>query len=88
MPVAPSAPLGSAPVQPERAAARNDADPAVAGGISWRRNLYAITVAQVLAIIGFTLREPILPFYLKQLGASLDRRRDPLRRILRRGRRV
>lgn len=36
---------------------------------SWRRNLYAITIAQALAIVGFTLREPILPFYLKSLGS-------------------
>jgi MFS transporter, DHA1 family, multidrug resistance protein len=39
--------------------------------VSWRRNLYAITIAQWLAIVGFTLREPILPFYLKDLG-NLD----------------
>jgi len=26
--------------------------------VSWRRNLYAITIAQWLAIVGFTLREP------------------------------
>lgn len=39
--------------------------------VSWRRNLYAITIAQWLAIVGFTLREPILPFYLKELG-NLD----------------
>ena len=38
--------------------------------VSWRRNLYAITIAQALAIVGFTLREPILPFYLKHLGAT------------------
>jgi DHA1 family multidrug resistance protein-like MFS transporter len=36
--------------------------------ISWRRNLYAITLAQWLAIVGFSLREPIIPFYLKHLG--------------------
>ena len=42
---------------------------ASAAVISWRRNLYAITIAQALAIIGFSLREPILPFYLKDLGA-------------------
>ncbi len=38
--------------------------------ISWRRNLYAVTVAQALAIIAFSLREPILPFFIKDLGAS------------------
>lgn len=38
--------------------------------IAWRRNLYAITIAQALAIIGFTLRESFLPFYLKTLGAE------------------
>jgi DHA1 family multidrug resistance protein-like MFS transporter len=36
----------------------------------WKRNLYAITVAQALAIIGFSLRESFLPFYLKSLGAE------------------
>lgn len=36
----------------------------------WRRNLYAITIAQALAIIGFSLRESFLPFYLKSLGAE------------------
>jgi DHA1 family multidrug resistance protein-like MFS transporter len=36
----------------------------------WRRNLYAITIAQALAIIGFSLRESFLPFYLKSLGAD------------------
>lgn len=37
---------------------------------AWRRNLYAITIAQALAIIGFSLRESFLPFYLKTLGAD------------------
>jgi DHA1 family multidrug resistance protein-like MFS transporter len=36
----------------------------------WRRNLYAITIAQALAIMGFSLRESFLPFYLKSLGAD------------------
>lgn len=39
--------------------------------ISWRRNLYALWVAQTLAILGFGLRDAFLPFYLKQLG-TLD----------------
>jgi DHA1 family multidrug resistance protein-like MFS transporter len=38
--------------------------------ISWRRNLFAVTVAQALAIIAFSLREPILPFFIKELGAD------------------
>jgi DHA1 family multidrug resistance protein-like MFS transporter len=38
--------------------------------ISWKRNLYAITLAQAIAIIAFSLREPILPFFLKELGAE------------------
>ncbi len=37
--------------------------------ISWRRNLYALWVAQTLAIVGFTLRDSYLPFFLKDLGA-------------------
>lgn len=38
--------------------------------ISWRRNLYALWIAQMLAIIGFSLRDAFLPFYLKDLGAD------------------
>lgn len=38
--------------------------------ISWRRNLFAVTIAQALAIIAFSLREPILPFFIKDLGAD------------------
>lgn len=38
--------------------------------ISWRRNLYAIVIAQTLAIVGFSLRVPFLPFYLEDLGAA------------------
>ncbi len=37
--------------------------------ISWRRNLYALWIAQTLAIVGFTLRDSYLPFFLKELGA-------------------
>ena len=77
MPVASAAPLGAPPVDPQPAAPASADDPAAAHGISWRRNLYAITAAQALAIVGFTLREPILPFYLKELGAAstVDRTR-------------
>lgn len=38
--------------------------------ISWRRNLYALWIAQMLTIIGFSLRTPFLPFYIKDLGAE------------------
>jgi DHA1 family multidrug resistance protein-like MFS transporter len=37
---------------------------------SWRRNLYALWVAQVLAIVGFTLRDSFLPFFLRDIGAE------------------
>jgi DHA1 family multidrug resistance protein-like MFS transporter len=36
--------------------------------ISWRRNLYALWAAQMLAIIGFSLRIPFQPFFLGDLG--------------------
>ncbi len=36
--------------------------------IPWKRNLYALWIAQTLAIVGFSLRVPFLPFYLKDLG--------------------
>lgn len=38
--------------------------------IAWRRTLYAIWIAQLLAIVGFSLRVPFLPFYLDELGAG------------------
>lgn len=38
--------------------------------IAWRRNLYAIAAAQTLAIVGFSLRVPFLPFYVEDLGAT------------------
>ncbi len=36
--------------------------------ISWRRNLYALWAAQLLAIVGFSMRTPFLPFFLGDLG--------------------
>jgi DHA1 family multidrug resistance protein-like MFS transporter len=38
--------------------------------ISWRRNLYALWIAQTLTIVGFSLRTPFLPYYIKDLGAD------------------
>jgi len=38
--------------------------------ISWKRNLYALWLAQMLTIIGFSLRAPFLPFYIEDLGAT------------------
>ncbi|HEV2066315.1 MAG TPA: MFS transporter, partial [Thermomicrobiales bacterium] len=38
--------------------------------INWRRNLYAIWVAQLLAIVAFSLRAPFLPFFLGDLGVD------------------
>ena len=38
--------------------------------ISWRRNLYALWIAQLLAIMGFSLRVPFMPFFLGDLGVS------------------
>ncbi|MGN6483340.1 MAG: MFS transporter [Thermomicrobiales bacterium] len=36
--------------------------------ISWRRNLYAIFAAQLMAIMAFSMRSPFLPFFLSDLG--------------------
>jgi DHA1 family multidrug resistance protein-like MFS transporter len=36
--------------------------------INWRKNLYAIWLAQLLAIVAFSLRAPFLPFFLGDLG--------------------
>lgn len=38
--------------------------------ISWRRNLYALWAAQLLAIVGFSMRTPFLPFFLGDLGVN------------------
>ena len=38
--------------------------------IDWRRNLYALWLAQLLTIIGFSLRTPFLPFFLADIGAD------------------
>ncbi|MFM8592947.1 MAG: MFS transporter, partial [Chloroflexota bacterium] len=47
-----------------------DPDPDPVSGISWQRNLAAIWTVQLLAIIGFSLRVPFLPFYLADLGVD------------------
>ncbi|CAN5141187.1 multidrug efflux MFS transporter [soil metagenome] len=38
--------------------------------ISWKRNLYTLWIAQLLTIVGFSLRAPFLPFFLDDLGAN------------------
>lgn len=38
--------------------------------IDWRSNLYAIWLAQFLAILGFSLRAPFLPFFIEDLGVD------------------
>lgn len=44
--------------------------PASRSDISWKRNLYALWTGQLFTIIGFSLRTPFLPFFLKDLGAD------------------
>lgn len=46
---------------------RDDLPPS---GISWRRNLYALWIAQLMTILGFSMRTPFLPFFLEDIGAS------------------
>lgn len=38
--------------------------------ISWRRNLYALWISQLLAVMGFSLRTPFIPFFLGDLGVD------------------
>lgn len=38
--------------------------------ISWKRNLYAIWAAELLAIGGFGTSMPIIPFYLQDIGVT------------------
>ncbi len=40
----------------------------------WKRTLYAISAAEVLAIAGFSTSSPIVPFFLQDLGVT-----DPMR---------
>jgi DHA1 family multidrug resistance protein-like MFS transporter len=40
------------------------------GKISWRRNLYAIWFAQLLAIMGFSMRTPFLPMFFGEIGVE------------------
>jgi MFS transporter, DHA1 family, multidrug resistance protein len=45
-------------------------EPADASTQGWQRNLYALWIAQLLTIVGFSLRTPFLPFFLEDLGAD------------------
>jgi len=40
---------------------------------SWRRNLYAIGFAELVAIVGFTVVLPLLPLYVQKLGVQGER---------------
>lgn len=40
------------------------------GKISWRKNLYAIFAAQLLAIMGFSMRTPFLPMFFGEIGVE------------------
>ncbi len=35
---------------------------------SWRRNLYAVAIAEFIVLVGFTLSNPLLPIYMQKLG--------------------
>ncbi len=37
---------------------------------SWRRNLYIITAAELVAVAGFTVVMPFLPYYVQDLGVT------------------
>jgi DHA1 family multidrug resistance protein-like MFS transporter len=36
----------------------------------WQRTLYTIVVAQIVAMLGFTISVPFLPFYIQELGVT------------------
>ncbi len=38
--------------------------------LNWRRTLYALWIAQILALIAFSMRIPFLPYYLGDLGLT------------------
>src|SRR5437763_1040831 len=37
---------------------------------SWQRNLYAVVAAEMVAMIGFGIAQPFLPFFLQELGVT------------------
>ncbi|MBC7261327.1 MAG: MFS transporter, partial [Chloroflexi bacterium] len=37
---------------------------------NWRRNLYVVWLAEVLAIMGFDAAMPFLPYYVQELGIT------------------
>ena len=54
-----------------------DADPRDTAGsqgprppLNWRRTLYALWIAQILALVAFSMRVPFLPYYLGDLGLT------------------
>lgn len=40
------------------------------GSVNWKRNLYGIWAAQLLVIMGFSMRAPFLPMFLGELGVE------------------
>ena len=36
----------------------------------WQRNLYTIAIAEMIAILGFSVSNPFLPFYIQELGIT------------------
>ena len=40
------------------------------GGAHWRRTLYGVWAAQLLVIMGFSMRSPFLPMYFGELGVD------------------
>lgn len=38
--------------------------------VSWKRNLYFVTAAEMVAIAGFSIVMPFLPFYVEELGVT------------------
>lgn len=40
------------------------------GGTAWKRSFYILWVAEVVAIIGFQVVQPFLPYYIQELGVE------------------
>jgi len=62
-----SGPVGVRAPNPHR---ESDPEPSGSAAFPWRRNLNALGIAQTLAIAGFSLRVPYLPFFLGDLGVE------------------
>jgi len=55
--------------KPQETTSRAEGD----GQPGWRRTLYAMWIAQLICIVGFSFVMPFIPFYIRELGVTNER---------------